>query len=164
MKTFKKSIAMAVIFALLFSLCPMQSTAKWDDQSDELPGMVDDGTIIALGAVAAVGIGVLVYVLIKKSKQKKAISSDYKINMPAISWDNQLNTIANTAGSVIATQSNETRSSSSLLATPKNTFMQQVENANKTIPVNVMISPLNTGNNFAMKNTNGVQVGVRIRF
>lgn len=164
MKTFNKSIVVGLIFAMLFSFCPIHSSAKWDDQSDNLPGTVSDGTIIALGAVAAVGVGVLVYVLIKKSKQKKAMSSNYRMNTPAISWSDQLNGRTNTGSSVLTTQNNVTSASSSLLATPKNDFMQQVENANKTIPVNVIISPLNTGYNFAMGNTNGVQVGVRIRF
>lgn len=164
MKTYIKSIALILIFTIALILNPLISSAKWSHESTNLPGTVSDGTVIALGAVATVGVGVLVYVLIKKSKQKKELSNIYKINMPTISWDNQLNAMANTKDSVFTTQYTETTSSSSLLATPKNNFMQQVENVNRTIPVNVMISPLNTGINFAMKNINGVQVGVRIRF
>ena len=156
MKVLNKSIAMVLVFAMLFALCPVQSSAKWDDQSGNLPGMADDGTIIALGAAAAVGIGVLVYVLIKKNKQKKAMSYNFKNNMPALSWENQFNNPGNTLQSAQQT-------TSSVFAAPKTSMTQQIENAKNTIPVDLVIKPLSS-NNFALNQTNGVQVGVRIRF
>lgn len=156
MKTFNKSIALILIlsFALMFN--PLKSNASWSHGSTDLPGTVDDGTIIALGAVAAVGVGVLVYVLIKKSKQKKAMSNNFNSNRPAMSWENQFNNPNNVLQSAQQTKS-------SVFVAPKTTTIQQMENAKTTIPVDLVVKPLSS-NNFAFNQTNGVQVGVRIRF
>ena len=164
MKNVYKTLALFLAFAVILTCNPLESYAKWKDQSGDLPGMADQGTITALAAVAAVGVGVLVYMLVKNNKQKKAMSNTYGTNIPLLSWEKQLNGNANTYGNILNTKKDETQPSTSLFMASGSTFMQQVENANKTIPLNVMISPLNTGNNFALKNTNGVQVGVRIRF
>lgn len=164
MKNIYKTLVLFLALAVILTFNPLVSYAKWKDQSGDLPGMADDGTITALSAVAVVGVGVLVYVLIKKNKQKKAMSYNFKNNIPAISWGNHLNVNSISSRTALANQKAENQSINSLFMASGSTFMKQVENANKTIPINIMISPLSAGNSFAMKNTNGVKVGVRIRF
>ncbi len=86
--------------------------------------------------------------------------------MKSMLWENQLRrtTTPNSENSVSTMQNSKTEGNSSLTVIPENSFVQQVENASKTLPVNLVISPLSTGNNFALINSNGVQLGVRIRF
>ncbi len=162
MKKTNKFIAQILIIAMTFTIIPAKSEAKYKDKSDELPGMTDDSTIIALGAVAAVGVGVLVYFLIKKKKQNKAMSViEYRKNIQPFSWENQLSpTINGEENSFALIQKNET---SSFPIQPKNNLMQQIENAKNTVPVDLIITPLSNNNNFNL-NSNGVQVGLRIRF
>lgn len=165
MKKLNKTIAVFLMFAFMLTFNPLQSNAKWDDKSDELPGTVSDGTIYALAGAAVVGVGALIYVLVKKKKQNKTTSStiEYKNNMHALSWENQLKKATNdNENAVSILQNNKTANTTTI--TPKNTLMQEVENASKTIPVNLIISPLSTSNNFAMNQSNGLQIGVRIRF
>ena len=163
MKNFNKTLALFLALVMVFTLNPIKSNAKWKDGSGDLPGMTDDNTIVALGAVAAVGIGVLVYVLIKKKKRAQAVSTmEYRNNMKAVLWENQ--TYAKVVGeenTALGMQSNETSSFSIL---PQNTLTQQIENARNTIPVDLVVTPLNNNPNFAMNHSNGIQVGVRIRF
>jgi len=164
MKNVYKTLALFLSFAIMLTFNPLRSNAKWKDQSGDLPGMADEGTITALAAVAAVGVGVLVYVLVKNNKRKKAMSHTYGTTIPLLSLEKQLNGHENTNNTTLTEQRSENQPSNSLFMANGSTFMQQVENANKTIPINVIISPMSKGNSFAMKNTNGVQVGVRIRF
>jgi ABC-type uncharacterized transport system ATPase subunit len=164
MKIRTKTIALFLILAMGLTNNPLQSNAKYKDQSGNLPGTVSDGTIYALAGVAVVGVGALIYVLIKKKQNKTASVIEYRNNMQAVSWEKQLTKTSGIENSVSTIQSNETNGSSTISVIPDNTFMQQIENASKTIPVNLIISPLSTGNNFALSNSNGVQVGVRIRF
>ncbi|MGM0408400.1 MAG: hypothetical protein ACQERU_10470 [Bacteroidota bacterium] len=158
------SVFLAVVF--LFSITAKQTHAKWDDKSDELPGMASDGEMIALAAVAAVGVGVLVYVLIKKSKQDKTTGAlENHKTMETIMWENQIMAFAKEHQSDVSTpQSNEIGSIPAFSLLPKNTLTQQVENAKNTIPVDLIVSPLSNQTHFAMGQTNGVQVGMRIRF
>lgn len=166
MKKFNKTLAVFLVMVMVFTIIPLKSNAKWHGRSDELPGMTSDGTIIALGAVAAVGIGVLVYVLVKKNKQDKATGAmeSYK-TMEIIMWENQIIKLAKEKESAAVTsQSNATGSLPAFNVMPQNTLSQQMENAKNTIPVNLVLTPLSYNTNFAMGQTNGVQVGVRIRF
>lgn len=68
-------IATALLLATSFNETSAQ-LAKWDDQSDELPGMVSDGEIllIAGGGVILIG-GLVTYLIIKKKQDKKLESS-----------------------------------------------------------------------------------------
>jgi hypothetical protein len=162
MKKRNKTIALFLILAMGLTCNPLQSNAKYDDQSGNLPGTVSDGTIYALAGVAAVGIGVLVYVLIKKNIQKKNTAAiiKYRNNKQYVLWENQMNSIAIEENTTANLYSNKTTQ----LIVPENTFMQEVENAAKTMPIDWVVSPMNTGYNFATNNTNGLQIGVRIRF
>lgn len=162
MKNLNKTIALFLVFAMALTFCPFQSSAKYKDQSGDLPGTVSDGTIYALAGVAAVGIGVLVYVLIKKNKQKNTSATiiEYRKNNQSVMWENQLNVASTGDKTNLVFSSNQ----ASAITIPGNTFMQQLENAAKTMPVDLLVSPINTGNNYSANNVNGVQVGVRIRF
>lgn len=162
MKNFNKTIALFLVFALALTFNPLQSTAKYKDKSGDLPGTVSDGTIYALAGVAVVGIGALVYVLIKKNKQKKTTATiiEYRNNNQPVLWENQLNGTP----AIDKTNADYPSNPANAITIPGSTFMQQVENAAKTMPLDLIVSPMNTGNNFVTHNTNGVQVGVRIRF
>lgn len=153
MKKPKKTIVFFLILAMALTLNPMQSSAKYKDRSDELPGMVSDRTVFTVAGVAAVGVGVLVFVFFNKNKQKKTSSTiiQYRNNNQQVLWQNQLS-------------STTTNEKTTVLTIPENTFMQQVENASKTMPVDLVVSPMNTSYNFAKNQSNEVQIGVRIRF
>lgn len=165
MNNFNKTLAVFLALVLVFIINPIESNAKWDDRSDELPGMTSDGTMIALAAVAAVGVGVLVYVLVKKNKQDKSTGAiDNHKTMETILWENQFVKLAKEHESPISTSpGNKTSSSPAFSVLPKNTPAQQIENAKKTIPVDLVVAPL-ANTHFAMGQTSGVKVGVRIRF
>ncbi len=164
MKNFYKTIALFLALVMVFTLNPITSNAKWKDGSGDLPGMTGDSTIIALGAVAAVGVGVLVYLLIKKSNQDKATGTleNYK-TMEIILWENQFIKLSNEQESKDSiSQNNESEILPDLCLMPKNTLSSKIENAKNTIPVDIVVSPLS--NQFAMGQANGFQVGMRIRF
>ncbi|MGM0621329.1 MAG: hypothetical protein ACQETJ_09820 [Bacteroidota bacterium] len=158
------SVFLAVVF--LFAITAKQTQAKWVDKSNELPGMASDGEMIALAAVAAVGVGVLVYLLVKKNKQDKATGAlENHKTMETIMWENKISALAKEYGSAVSIpQGNKTGSIPAFSVLPKNTLTQQVENAKNTIPVDLIVSPLSNQTHFAMGQTNGVQVGMRIRF
>ncbi len=162
MKKLNKTIAVFLIFAMALTFNPLKSHAKYKDQSGNLPGTVSDGTIYALAGVAVVGVGVLVYVLINKNKQKKTAATiiEYRNNKQQVLWENQMSNVA--TGD--KTTSDLFTSKTTLLTIPESTFMQQVENAAKTMPIDLVVSPMNKGCNFATNQSNGVQIGVRIRF
>lgn len=165
MKKLNKTIAVFLTFAFALTFNPAQSRAEWDDKSDELPGMSNDGAVYVLAGVAVVGVGALIYVLVKKNKKKKATAEmiEYKINMQAVSWENQINqTNIGFNHSVSNLQNHQTNNNTKI--STGNSLLQEVENASKTIPVNLIISPLSTTNNFSLNQSNGIQVGVRIRF
>jgi hypothetical protein len=166
MKKFNKTIAVFLAFAMVLTLNPLNVNAKYKDKSGDLPGMTSDGTIIALAAVAAVGVGVLVYMLVKKSGQDKATGAmeTYK-TMEIISWENRILNLAKEHQSAVSTpQSNKTANLPAFSMMPQNTLAQQMENAKNTIPVDLVVAPLSNQTHFALGKTNGVQVGVRIRF
>ena len=149
------SIFLALVF--LFSITTKQTQAKWDDKSDELPGMASNGEIIALAAVAAVGVGVLVYVLVKKNKNKvETTSVNYLNNTQVNSWGSE-------AYKLTSPLENKT-TSSNLLINSNSSLLQKMETAGQTIPVDMVISPIGNSSNLALGNTNGIQVGIRIRF
>ena len=162
MKKINKTIALFLVFGMFLTINPLQSSAKWKDNSDELPGTVSDGTIYTLAGVAVVLIGVAVYVRIIRNKQKKTSATiiEYRNNKQSVLWENQINVASAGEKTEEAFSSTQT----SVITIPGNTFMQQVENAAKTMPIDLVVLPISTGNNFATNNIKGVQVGVRIRF
>ena len=165
MKKLNKTIALFLIFAMALTINPLKSNASWGHESTNLPGTVSDGTIYALAGVAVVGLGVLAYVLIKKSKQNKAIGTmEYHKTMETLQWENQIKKMLESRENVVTTsESSETCAPSASSFLPENTLMQQVENAQRTIPVDLVVAPL-SHTNFTMGKMNGVQLGVRIRF
>jgi hypothetical protein len=162
MKKTNNTIALFLILAMALTFNPMQSSAKYKDKSDELPGMVSDEKIYTLAGIAAVGVGVPVFVIINKNKQKKTSATiiQYRNNNQPVLWENQMGNV--TTGD--KTTSDLSASKTTLLTIPECTFMQQVENAAKTMPIDLVVSPMNTGCNFATNQSNGVQIGIRIRF
>jgi hypothetical protein len=151
------SVFLAVVF--LFAVTTKQTQAKWDDKSNKLPGTVSDGTIYALAGVAAVGVGVLVYVLIKKKNQNQSVTS--LVNYMTIQAGSMEKEFMN-----LRTE-DENKSStprSNIFFNNETTFLQKMETASRIIPVDVMVTPLASANNIADGNTNGIQVGIRIRF
>ncbi len=66
-----KNILFVVIFAFLFSITalPSNSYAKWDDKSDDLPGMssITTGEIILIG-VGVVALAAVIWYVAKSSK------------------------------------------------------------------------------------------------
>ncbi|MCD4693420.1 MAG: hypothetical protein K8R79_10935, partial [Calditrichales bacterium] len=66
-----KNILFVVIFAFLFSIIalPSNSYAKWDDKSDDLPGMssITTGEIILIG-VGVVALAAVIWYVAKSSK------------------------------------------------------------------------------------------------
>jgi len=160
MKKLNKTIALFLIFAFALTINPLQSNAKYKDQSGNLPGTVSDGTIYALAGVAVVGIGALDYVLIKKKKSGKSASSSV----------NYMNNIQiDSAGKTFITLGSEdenisTTPKTNLFFNKETSLMQKMETASRTIPVDIMVAPLATNNNFAFENTSGIQVGIRVRF
>ncbi len=164
MKKLNKTIALFLIFGMALTFNPLQSKAKYKDQSGNLPGTVSDGTVYALAGVAVVGLGVLAYVLIKNSRQNKATGvMEYHKTMETILWENQVVKLAKEQERAVSTpQSTETGRLRPFSVMPQNTLPQQMENAKNTIPADLVFSPLN--NQFALGQANGFQVGVRIRF
>ena len=73
-KTKFLSVLLTVIF--LFSLSTDYAYAKYKDKSGDLPGMADDSEITTLLVVGGVLItGMVVYLLVRKSKRNKSASS-----------------------------------------------------------------------------------------
>lgn len=65
--------AIFLIIIFLFSLNIMEANAKWDDKSDELPGM-SGGSVALIVGTGVLVTGLVVY-LVVKNKQKKASST-----------------------------------------------------------------------------------------
>ena len=68
-------VSIFLVMVFLFSLNSYEAQAKWDDKSDELPGMTSDKEMTALLVVAGVAVTGLVVLLIIKKKQKKELES-----------------------------------------------------------------------------------------
>ena len=74
----KRFLTIFLTIVFLFSLNHNEVQAKWDDKSDELPGMVSDGQIIAIAAGGAVLItGLIVFLRIKKKQERELESTSF---------------------------------------------------------------------------------------
>ena len=137
MKNFKKSIALFLAFAMVLTLSPIKSSAKWRDMDSNLPGYSNGpstGQIILIVGVGAVAVGALTYFLISKHKKQKAVTQTGKFNTLNLSL------------------------------TPQNTILEKIETSGQTLPIDLILAPINNTNNLAFGKTNGLQVGIRIRF
>lgn len=160
MKKHNKTIALFLVLAIVLTLNPLQSNAKYKDQSGNLPGMVSDREMITIAAVGAVGLGVLVYVLTKKKNSNKSASS-------SVNYMNNIQADLTGKASINLGSEDEnipTTSKTNLFFNKETSLMQKMETASRTIPVDIMVAPLATTNNFAFDNTSGIQVGIRVRF
>ncbi len=65
-------ISILIIGCFICVTFPQTAAARWHDQSDQLPGMMDDSTVMALaavgGAIALTGASYLIYYFVKKNK------------------------------------------------------------------------------------------------
>lgn len=156
MKAFNKSISLFLVISLLLTINPLKSSAKWHDESGNLPGTVSDGTILALAGVAVVGIGVLTYVLIKKHKNNKTANStiEYLNQKRASKYEDLLHNLGR----------ENLSSKTSLSINTESTLMENIEHTAKTMPVDVIVTPLNSYNNLCLGATSGVRIGIRVRF
>ena len=138
MKNLKKSIALFLAFAIVLTLSPIKSSAKWRDQSSNLPGFASDKdkqqAVIIGVAGGVVVVGALTYYFIHKHKMQKAVTQTGKFNT--------LN----------------------LLLTHQNTLLEKIETSGQALPIDLILAPINNTNNLALGKTNGVQLVFRIRF
>lgn len=156
-----------LILVFLFSVSTKQVHAKWGDRSDELPGASGGGDNTALAVAAGVSVGLLVYYLIKKNNKKSVAVNmvEYRSTKQSLLWENNLDTKnRNSTKASLATNYKGQKLNSSLVIDTQGNLLQQVEDASKTIPINLLVAPLNTKDRYAMKNINGIQVGLRIKF
>lgn len=146
MKT-KKFITGLVVIVLLLSIfsneADGQIVAKWDDQSDELPGMVSDGEMLLIAAGGIAIIGGLVAVLIIKKKKNKEMESrvEDSINIETI-------------GSVIDIKTDFSNI---------NSIVGELNKASEQLPVQ-LFTRCNYIPNTSYSFSQGLSVGVRVRF
>lgn len=153
MKNLKKSIALFLAFAMVLTLCPIKSNAKWRDQSRNLPGFATDkekrqATIIAISGGVII-VGAVAYYFIRKHKIQKTNSqtgSYLNNNMPFSYRKDSPSNISN------------------LSFNTESSFLQKVETTSRSMPIDLIIAPVNSVHNLALGNTNGIQLGLRIRF
>lgn len=164
MKKFNKIIALAMAVLILLTFHPYESAAEWRDMDRNLPGYADegpsDGAIIAAVTLSVLAVGGIIYVLVKKNKSKKT------------SFNNADNGV-NYCSSIYKTTKDKAMGSTGFNTTvtapaspsfeKQTSLMEKLEHAAATVPVDLVVKPINSGNNMAF-NTNGVQVGIRIRF
>ena len=136
MKNLKKSIALFLAFAIVFTLIPTKSSAKWRDMDSNLPGSdgPTTGQIVLVAGAGVVALGALTYFLISKHKKQKAVAQIGKFNTLNLSL------------------------------TPQNTILEKIETSGQTLPIDLILAPMNNNNNLAFGKSNGLQVGFRIRF
>ena len=135
MKNLQKSIALFLAFAIVLTLSPIESSAKWRDNSSNLPGLASDGQVTtALVVLGAVVVGGIVLLVVKhKSKTKSTVSTSQYMN-------------------------------STLSFNPKSSLLQKFEMTGRSLPINLILAPVSSSHDMALGKTNGVQVGLRIRF
>ncbi len=129
--------SLILILLFSFSLNIYADGYGWTDNSEELPGMMSDGEVIALAVgTGLVLTGLITYVIIKK-KQDKALSS----HSPGIKSTNSLGL--------------------SLIEEPTS-FYTEINKAAEQSPVQIITS----FNEIPMQNSSyvGMSVGVRIKF
>ena len=163
MKKFNKIIALSMAVVILLTFHPFESSAKWREMDSNLPGFSEgpsDGVVIAAVGLGVLAVGGIIYVLVKKNKSNKAsfVNPDNGVNFHSSLYKTTINKGMecigfNTVGSATVSPSFEKQTS----------LIEKLEYAAATVPVDLIVKPINSGNNMAF-NTNGIQVGVRIRF
>lgn len=134
-------IALALLLATSFNETSAQ-LAKWDDQSDELPGMVGDGEIllIAGGGVLLIG-GLVTYLIIKKKQDKKLESSVTDMfktgSLGSVSINNA---DENNWSSMLSNISNATEQASVVVFTRCNNIPGQDYNVRQAMSVGVRVT------------------------
>jgi len=166
MKEFNKSISIFLILAIALTFSPVKSNAKFKDRSGELPGMGGGGnTLIIIGGA---GLAVaLVYAVIKHSKKSKTTSSvgENFINLQNSISESVLKISNQGIDSLrVITNKSTLFNTSNLSLVPKSSLLQRIESTSHNMPVDLIFAPVNNLNNLASGTTNGVQVGLRIRF
>src|ERR1035437_5941038 len=161
MKKYKKSISILLVISILMSVCPLKSFASWRDHSGDLPGMVSDsqvGTQVVIGVVVALGVGVIIALLVKP--KKKVIPTTKSINKNdsiTSSFDNELN------DSILWTNKIQTKSKSkfsnpeSQQCKKEKSFMNKIETASHSMPVQLLISPNSMYNDVVKLDSKGIQ-------
>jgi len=168
MKTFQKSFALFLAFAIMLTISPIKSNAKWRDQSSNLPGFATDEDkqlVVILGVAAGVVVvGTLTYYFIHKHKMQKAITQtgEYINNLKASAWEKELNKPGEKKGSITSTT--ELFNTSNISLNPESSLLQKIETSSRSLPVDLIFAPVSSSHNLALGNTNGVQIGLRIRF
>lgn len=164
MKNLKKSIAIFLAFAIALTLNPLKSSAKWRDMSSNLPGYSDGpstGELIIIIGGGAVIVGGLIYLIVKKKKQQP---TSFINPTKSANFHCSMNQSTSNIGGVTNGDNDTAMNQVSPLFVRKPSLMQKLEYTAAKVPVNLIVAPINTGNNLALGNTNGVQVGLRIRF
>ncbi len=161
MKKNLKPIAFFLVFSMILTSFPILSHAKWRDMDRNLPGYSDGPTtgekIIIIGGGVVIA-GGLIYLLVKK---KKTIPSSF------INPENGPNRYMSATPTNVLKNQNfgmSFKTPATTLFIPNATFMQKLENSVATVPVNLIVAPMTSNSNLALGNTNGVQVGLQIRF
>jgi hypothetical protein len=163
MKKFNRTIAFSMAVVILLTFHPFESSAEWRDMDRNLPGYSEgpsNGVVIAAVGLGVLAVGGIIYVLVKKNKSKKTsfVNPDNGVNIYSsvykITNNKSMENIGfNTAVTAPASPSFERQTS----------LMEKLEYAATAVPVDLIVKPINSGNNMAF-NTNGVQVGIRVRF
>ena len=134
------SVIMLITF--LFTFANERAAAKWDDQSDDLPGMGGgDLTPVIIAGGAVVVTGIVVLIVVKHSKKKKMSSPQ-----TTLSPVSPLNPYANEQQSSL------------------HSLSKQIENAAAQSPVELYMACGNPSQNTTYNVNSGFSVGMRIRF
>jgi hypothetical protein len=80
----RRSVAIALIAALLLSGLPASALAAWRDRSSELPGTVSNTTVITIAAVGAAAV-VATIILVKKKGGKEVV---FEVESPTFAKPN----------------------------------------------------------------------------
>lgn len=149
---------------IMLTLNPLNANAEWRDRSGDLPGTVSDGTVAIVAGVGVVLIGGLIYVLVKAKKQQtSSLSSENNyLGLQTSVYDLELRKIINQAK--VNPQEFFVSTSTQGESIVKSTIPKvQPINGTSKLPIDITVAPIH-GNSFAFGNSNGVQLGIMVRF
>lgn len=162
MKKDIKPTALILAFSILSTIFPIQSHAKWRDMSSNLPGYSsgpDPALALVVGGVVVAG---GIYAIIKIKQHKKKID---EINRKAQS-SLLHQTSASTGPSFVQSISSGDALSDNteFSVSTKTDMVTEIRNAAQKLPVDFFVAPVSFSEKFDLTKTNGIQIGITIKF
>jgi len=156
MKKNLKTIALLLVFSLLLTSTPIPLQAKWRDMSSNLPGYSngpDPALALVVGGIVVAG---GIYAIIKVRQHKKKIDA---INKAAQS------SVFNPTGSSFSDFSSQFFPEKlNLSLCPETDIITDIQNTAQKLPIDVFFAPVSFSEKFDLTKTNGMQIGITIKF